>query len=221
MTSEEQHALREGASALGVAIDSGSIHRIGRYIDLLELWNRRLRLTGDRDRLVLIRKHTLDSLAVLRELPASGMVVDLGSGAGFPGMVLACARPGLELWLVEPRRRPTSFLSEVIRTIPLPSAQVLEARAEDAVLSSSLAGMARVVVSRALRLELMLQLGAPLLHPHGLLVAMQTPRMSLGTAGEMGRGSSLELVRHRDYDLPGGVRRRLLIFRRPRHGETE
>jgi len=163
---------------------------------------------------LLVRKHVVDSLAVVPELPPSGIVVDVGSGGGFPGLVLGCARPDLALRLVESRRRPTSFLSEAIRTIPLPEARALEMRGEDAATDRSLAGRAAVVVSRALRLDVLVGLGVPLLAPGGSLIAMQTASKASSAADEATHESGLELARTRDYRLPDGERRRLMILRR-------
>jgi 16S rRNA (guanine527-N7)-methyltransferase len=206
--------LQAAADAAGISLDSDALQRIGRFLDLLEVWNRRIRLTGDRERGLLVRKHVSDSLAVVPELPASGMVVDLGSGGGFPGIVLACARPDLDLRLVEPRRRPTSFLSEVIRTIPLPMAKAVAMRGEDAAAAGGLGGRAAVVVSRALRLDVLLRLAAPLLAPGGRIVAMQTPSSAEQDARASAEPLGLGLFHVRDYVLPDGERRRLLLFAR-------
>jgi 16S rRNA (guanine527-N7)-methyltransferase len=206
--------LRRWASDVGASLDGGAMGRLEKFIALLTLWNRRIRLTGDRDPTLLVSKHVVDSLAVLPEIAASGMVVDIGSGGGFPGIVLGCARPDLPLRLIESRRRPTSFLSEAIRTIPLPDAKALEMRAEDAASDPSLAGRASVVVSRALRLDLLVDVGAPLLAPGGSLIAMQTLSMGSAPAATVERRSGLNLRRTRDYRLPGGEPRRLLILAR-------
>ena len=202
--------VRRGAIELGVSLDDSAMLRIWRFLDLLTLWNRRLRLTGDRDPGVLARKHVVDSLAVLPELQNPGMLIDVGSGGGFPGIVLGCVRPDLTLRLVESRRRPVSFLAEAIRTIPLPDAIALEMRAEDAAADASLGKRAAVVVSRALRLDVLLRLGAPLLAPGGVIVAMQTPSTARSPRARAQAG--LELLRTRDYRLPGGEQRRLLVF---------
>lgn len=214
MTESEAGQLRQGAARLGVAIDASAVTRLGRFLDLLDIWNRRLRLTGDRDRRVLLGKHVVDSLAVVPELPEAGMVVDVGSGAGFPGIVLACVRPELSFALIEPRRRPTSFLSEVIRTVPLPSVLALEMRAEEAAQAAAVAGRARLVVSRALRVDRLLELAPGFLAADGLLVAMQTPSLSEDQAGRRAQARGLVLVRSRDYHLPGGESRRLFVFGR-------
>ena len=212
MTSAEEVELLRGAGSLGISVAPESLGRIGRFIDLLDLWNRRARLTGDRDRRVLIRKHTVDSLAVVSELPPSGTVVDIGSGGGFPGLVLGCVRPGLDLRLIESRRRPASFLAEAIRTIPLPAAAVIGARAEEAGRDPTVAGRSDLVVSRAIRLDTFLPLAVPLAAPGGLVIAMQTPGVEVDYARETGFQHGLELSRHRDYRLADGERRRLLVF---------
>ena len=214
MTTLEEYELRQAAVDIGIALDDATIDRLGRFVDLLGIWNRRVRLTGDRDSRVLVRKHVVDSLAVLPELPPSGMLVDVGSGAGFPGIVLGCGRPDLTLRLLEPRRRPTSFLSEVIRTIPLPRAKALELRGEDAAADASLARQARLVVSRALRLDVLLRVGHPLLAPGGIIIAMQTPSVHVGDVRERAARRGVQLLRVRDYGLPDGESRRLLIFAR-------
>jgi 16S rRNA (guanine527-N7)-methyltransferase len=214
MTSVEEVELLRGAGALGIEVDAESLARIGRFIDLLDLWNRRIRLTGDRDRRTLVRKHTVDSLAVLSELPARGIVADIGSGGGFPGLVLGCVRPDLSLRLIESRRRPASFLAEAIRTIPLPGATVIGTRAEDAGRDPAVAGRSDLVVSRAVRLETFLPPTMSLVAPRGLVIAMQTPGVEVEHARETGLLYGLELSRHRDYRLPDGERRRLLVFSR-------
>ena len=213
MTSQEQNDLVHGASLVGASLDAATLERLGRFIDLLEVWNRRFHLTGDRSRDLLIGKHVVDSLAVVPELPpAGGLVADIGSGAGFPGLVIGCVRPDLPLRLIEPRRRAASFLAEAVRSIPLPEVRSLEVRGEDAAGDPALRAAATVVVSRALRLDVLISLAAPLLAPSGKVIAMQTPRIAEGKARAMGGAAGLGLVRTRDYRLPGGESRRLLIF---------
>jgi 16S rRNA (guanine527-N7)-methyltransferase len=207
----EVDVLRAVAGTVGVDVPVEAAERILRHLDLLDVWNRRVHLTGERDRRTLLEKHAVDSVAPSLMLPAAGCVVDIGSGAGFPGIILGCLRPDLDVTLVEPRRRPCSFLAESIRSIPLPRARVIEARAEDVV--GSLAGTAAAAVSRALRLEVFLGLARPLLRPDGFAIAMQTPRTDEHAAGETARPFGLRLAEISDYSLPGGGEsRRLLRF---------
>lgn len=163
---------------------------------------------------MLLGKHLLDCLAVVPELPKAGLVVDIGTGPGFPGLVLGCARPDLPLYLIEPRRRPVSFLSEAIASLSLPMARVVEDRAERAAAHPVLSGAAGLVVSRALRLDVLLDLATPYLAENGEIVAMQTPSVREEVAADLAKARGLALIRHRDYRLPGGESRRLLVFGR-------
>ena len=203
--------IREGAERFGVELLPEALDRIGRFLDLLGVWNRRLRLTGTLDSATIVRKHVVDSLAPVPELPSAGPVVDVGSGAGFPGIVIACVRPEVSLVLLEVRRRRVSFLRDAIRSIPLPAAEALEMRAEDAAHHPGLAGRASAVIARALRLEVFLGLAAPLLASGGLAIAMQTPRTLAGAAASAGR-RGLRLLATHPYTLPGGERRSLALF---------
>jgi 16S rRNA (guanine527-N7)-methyltransferase len=203
--------LEAGARWFDVELLAAATDRIARFVALLGLWNQRIRLTAEADREAVIAKHVVDSLALVPFLPGSGTVVDIGSGAGFPGIVLGSVRPDLHLVLIESRRRRASFLRESIRTIPLPAATVLELRAEAAA-ETALAGTAALVVARAVRLDAFLPLAAPLLRPSGKVLAMQTPRTA-GAASRTG-ASGLHLSHRHDYTLPGGAARTLLTFER-------
>jgi 16S rRNA (guanine527-N7)-methyltransferase len=211
MGAAEVDLLRAAAATVGVGVPVDAAERIIRHLELLDLWNRRFHLTGERDPRTLLEKHAVDSLASSRMLPPKGAVVDIGSGAGFPGIILGCFRPDMELTMVEPRRRPCSFLAESIRSIPLPRARVLEARAED--VAAELEGKVTAAVSRALRLEVFLGLAKPMLRPDGAAIAMQTPRIDDRAASAIAGPLGLRLAEKIDYSLPGGGEpRRLLRF---------
>jgi len=213
MTPGEAQLLRAAARKLGVDVSDDALNRLARFLDLLAAWNRRSRLTGQRDLASLVRTHALDSLAPVPYMPSTGLAIDVGSGAGFPGIVLACLRPDLEIALIESRRRRASFLREAIRAVPLPAARALEMRAEEAATDPELAGRAAVAISRALRLDVFLALAAPLLAPRGTAIAMQTPRTA-GLARALADKHGFRLAAGHDYALPGGAARTLLFFDR-------
>jgi 16S rRNA (guanine527-N7)-methyltransferase len=211
MEPAETRALIAGARWFDVELPPEAIARIGRFLGVLTVWNRRLRLIGNRDIRVIVEKHAVDSLAPVPLLPPEGLVIDLGSGGGFPGIILGCVRPDLELILMESRRRRVSFLREAIRSTPLPFARALDVRAEDASRDPALAGRAATVVARALRLDSFLALAAPFLAPSGMAIAMQTPRTA-AVAESVAERHGLRLISRRDYTLPAGAARTLLRF---------
>ena len=211
MTPRELAILGTGATGLGVSLDEEAVDRLDRFLALLVAWNRRLRLTGERSPDAIVRHHIVDSLAAIRLLPDVGPIVDLGTGAGFPGIVLGCVRPRLPIVLVDARRRPISFLREVIRALGLEQARAVQSRAEDLARTSELAGAARLVVSRAVRLDEFLRLARPLLAPDGLAVAMQTPRTAT-RLDDVARRHGLRVASVHPYELAGGRQRTLVSF---------
>jgi 16S rRNA (guanine527-N7)-methyltransferase len=213
VTAADVSVLVGSAAELGTRIGPEAVSRISRFLELLLEWNRRFSLTGEQDPSRLVRLHVVDSIAPVSWLPGAGLVVDVGSGGGFPGIILGCVRPDLDLILIESRRRPVSFLREAIRTVPLPQASALEMRAEEAARDPRISERAAVVVGRAIRLPVFLQLAAGLVSPDGSVIAMQTPR----SAGRLDENlAGLRLVERRPYRLPGGAARVLLRFvRRP------
>jgi 16S rRNA (guanine527-N7)-methyltransferase len=203
-------ALLAGAAQLGVGLDEAAIERLERYVALLALWNRRVRLTAEKEPQVIVAKHVVDCLAPVPHLPPRGPIVDIGSGAGLPGIVLACLRPDLRVMLVESRRRRISFLREAIRAIPLPCAEALEMRAEEAAAAGKPSGRASMVVGRAIRLDVFLDLAAPFLAPGGIALSMQTPRTARD-AESTAKRRGFRIARTEAYRLPGGEPRCLLL----------
>jgi 16S rRNA (guanine527-N7)-methyltransferase len=207
----EARTLTVEALRLGVELDPQSADRLERYVDLLELWNRRIHLTGERTRGVLIAKHLVDCMAPVPHLPPQGLVIDVGSGGGFPGIVLGCLRPDLHLVLLEPRRRRISFLREVIRSVPLPHATALPIRAEEAARDPELARRASLVIARGIALDEFLPIATPLLLTEGVAIAMQTPRAA-NSAAASAPPPGLRFVARHDYTVSGSARRSLLVF---------
>jgi len=212
MTAADRSLLVATARRFDVELHREALDRLARFVTVLSVWNQRVRLTAERDPREVIEKHVADSLAPARFLPGEGPLFDIGSGAGFPGIVLSCLRPDLEVVLIDSRRRRTSFLREAIRSIPLPRADAVEMRAERAAADPRLAGRARLVTGRAVRLDTFLALAAPLVAPEGEVLAMQTPRAVVPT--ETAAACGLRLCRRHDYVLPRGARRTLLLFAR-------
>jgi len=100
------------------------------YLDLLLKWNARTNLTSIRDPEEIVRRHFGESLFTAAHLPACGTLLDLGSGAGFPGIPIQLALPQLKVTLAESQNKKAAFLREAVRTLGLP-AQVWADRAEN------------------------------------------------------------------------------------------
>lgn len=141
-----------------------------RYADLLDSLGQQWGLIGPRETERLWTRHLLNSVAPGPLIPIGARVVDVGSGAGLPGIPLAIARPDLAVTLIEPMARRTRFLEHCRAVLALPDLTVLRARAEE------LAGrvLAPVVITRALApLDRLLGWCWPLVEPHGVLLAIK------------------------------------------------
>src|SRR5512145_1720190 len=126
LTKEQLTLLLEGAQQLQIELTTECVSQISTYLEELQRWAKIVDLVSQSDSETIIRKHILDSLATLSVLPFKGQVLDLGSGAGFPGLPIAMARPTLEISLLEPRRKRINFLREVIRRTELNNAHAYE-----------------------------------------------------------------------------------------------
>ena len=125
--------MNEGIERLGLSLSSTQVGRLLTYLAELVRWNRKVNLTAIRQEDEIVVKHFLDSLTPLTLLhPSEGSRwIDVGSGAGFPGLVLKIARPGLEITLVEAAQRKVTFLHHMIGTLGLAGVTVIHDRLEN------------------------------------------------------------------------------------------
>ena len=125
----ERDTLTSGADALGVALDAAMLDRLSHYLDLLVKWNRVHNLTAVRERTEMVTLHLLDSLAVLPHL-APGRLIDVGAGAGLPGIPIAIAAPTRAVCVLDSNQKKTAFLRQVGAELGLANLDVVSERAE-------------------------------------------------------------------------------------------
>ena len=121
--------LNQGLIGLGLTLSAEAQSRLLKYLALLSKWNRIYNLTAIREPSKLVSHHLLDSLAVLPYLDGTS-VVDVGSGAGLPGIPLAVARPEWHIVLLDSSHKKTAFLRQAVLELNLEDAQVVTERAE-------------------------------------------------------------------------------------------
>jgi len=161
--------LERGVEALGVTLRPGQRDELERYLTLLEKWNRVYNLTAVRDRERMVTHHLLDSLAIVSHVRGPD-VLDVGSGAGLPGIPLAIARPDLRVTLLDSNHKKSAFLRQVVAELKIPNTDVQAERVE------SWATDARfdTIVSRAFAaVGDFVRASQRLLAPHGVFVAMK------------------------------------------------
>jgi 16S rRNA (guanine527-N7)-methyltransferase len=151
------------------------LENISTYIDLLRRWNSRMNLTAVREPEEVLTRHFGESLFAARHLfPVAGgrrrttnQVIDVGSGAGFPGLPIKIWAPDVHLTLIESNQKKASFLREVVRTLTLTNVDVFSDRAED------FPSTAEVVTLRAVeRFGQILPIAARLVAPAGRLALL-------------------------------------------------
>jgi 16S rRNA (guanine527-N7)-methyltransferase len=144
--------------------------QITKYLDLLEHWNKIHNLTAIRERNKMLTHHIFDSLSILDLLPASGSVIDVGTGAGLPGIPLAIYRPDLKFYLIDSRQKKINFVKLVIDSLGLDNVFAISERIE----SFELQQPATVIVSRAFsELSKFASLTKHLADKHTLYIAMK------------------------------------------------
>ena len=159
--------LRAGLTALELDVPDVAVTRLLAYLDLLERWNAAYNLSAVRDPADMVIRHLLDSLAVLPHVRGARLV-DLGSGAGLPGIPLAIATPERQVTLIDSNGKKARFLRAAVRELDLANVHVVESRAE------AVEGTFDCVTARAFAsLADMLRWGGQLLAPGGVWLALK------------------------------------------------
>lgn len=203
--SRELVLLRDAALDRGTVLSDEQLELFRIYLDELMDWNRHINLTGLRHRERVVVELFLDSLMPVPYLPEKGRLLDVGSGAGLPGLPFKICRPGLEADLLEPYSKKVSFLKHVIRLMKLDGTAVIRGRIEKDGVRCDPHGY-DVVTARALsELAQIIKWCTPLLKVRGKLVGFlgrkgdETLRRDRQTMQEY----SLEPIQMIRYLLPG------------------
>jgi len=207
--------LREGVAALGLAVGPPALEQLARYADRLLAWNRKVNLTAVTDPAELAEKHLVDSLALLPEMEGAGSLLDVGCGAGLPGVPLAVARPDLAVTCCDSVAKKVAFVKAIAAELDL-RLRALAVRAGGSPEREGLP-LADRVVSRALAdPEHWLPLGRSYLAPGGLVLATLGREAEEGPLVRAGEEAGLELVSLRRFELPRSGAKRAVAAYRPR-----
>lgn len=209
----QRELLRTGASLVGCCLDDAALDRFERYLAELLHWNRSINLTAITDPQHVVIKHFIDSLSIVPLLDQGIRLLDIGSGAGLPGLAVAVVRPDLQVTSLDAVEKKVRFQRHLCRLLGLSGVEVVHRRVEQ--LAQERPGCYDLVVSRAFRdLERFAQLALPLVRPCGRLLAMTSGGdANQERTAELCARHSLRLLQQLDYALPESMgQRRLLLF---------
>lgn len=220
------------AKAHEVKLSGEQADQFQRYMELLVEWNEKINLTAITEPEDIVEKHFLDSLTVLEacKIKEGAKLIDVGTGAGFPGLALKIARPDIQLTLLDGANKRLNFLGEVCDELGIQAARVHK-RAEEAGLDKAMRESFDVATARAVAaLNVLCEYCLPLIKMKGCFVAMKGP----------GAGAELSAAEHalevlggdkvdvKTVNLPTAGERNLVVVQKlsftpksyPRHGGT-
>ncbi|HEU65374.1 MAG TPA: 16S rRNA (guanine(527)-N(7))-methyltransferase RsmG [Chloroflexi bacterium] len=172
--------LIEGAGKLGIELNARQVKQFELYYQELIEWNKKINLTAITDYSSVQVKHFLDSLTITLVLPEKEVkrpdfnIIDIGTGAGFPGVPLKILFPQPKLVLIEPTTKKTSFLNYITHKLELENVKILNSRAEEAAHLPLYREQFALVLSRAVAsLPTLVELTLPFCRIGGKLVAQK------------------------------------------------
>ena len=169
--------LDQQSRRLNIALHPQQLEQFDVYQSELLQWNARMNLISEKSSREIITRHFLDSLTALRFITRpDAKIIDVGCGAGFPGLPLKIAQPGLDVFLLEANRKKVSFLKHLIRLLNLSAVHVIHDRAEHLLNANAHKQKFDFLISRAaFKLQTLLVLGEFFLTPQGQLIALKGP----------------------------------------------
>ena len=216
LTSRGRAVLTERAASLGITLDDAAVERFSRYLSELIAWNKTRNLTAIRDPAEIVTRHFLDALTCVRgyDFSINRPVIDVGAGAGFPGLPLKIAFPNLQLSLLDASIKKVEFLKHVCHVMGLNDVDVAHGRAEEFGHVGSYRQRFYLCVTRGLAgLPVLAELCLPFVTIGGYLLAQKN--LALGEEWEDGLraipalgGGAPEMI---EVTPPGGTVTRALI----------
>lgn len=222
--------LAELCGEMGVVLSEKQLGQFQRYMELLVEWNQKMNLTAITDPEGVTVKHFYDSLLLLKtvELPEGASLIDVGTGAGFPGIPVAIARPDVKLTLLDSLNKRLVFLAEVCRELGI-EAEIRHARAEEGGRQKELREQFDFATARAVAgMNVLSEYCIPFVKKGGAFIAMKGPdgeeEAKAATCGIGTLGGKTEKIAH--FELPDGSKRCIVVVRKvretpeayPRHG---
>jgi len=204
-----ENLLVKGSSELGITLNSRKIQKFLSYQELIKKWNSKINLTSVTDDSEIIVKHFLDSLTVSELITDGPNILDIGTGAGFPGVPIAIVRESLNITVLDSREKRIFFINEVLRELKIMNVKTSASRAEDITNGVSRKHFDYVITRAVGNIDEVLNMSAPYIKDSGKIILMR------GKEGKLEWGNyenkKYELLNLTELELPGTDFKRVLL----------
>lgn len=174
MEKENREIIIKGAEFFGIRLENSIIDKFEIYLKELIKWNQKVNLTAIKSEKEIIIKHFIDSISVVPHLSQVSNLLDIGSGAGFPGIPIKIILPSIDITLIDSRLKKVDFQKYIIRKLGLKGIKSIHGRIEDKNIIAKFEANFEVVISRAFSsLENLLRFASPYLKKGGHLISMK------------------------------------------------
>jgi 16S rRNA (guanine527-N7)-methyltransferase len=207
--------LVQGALEMGLTLTPFHLERMGLHAQALLEWNRTTNLTAIIDPAEMAIKHFLDAIGPSPHIPSEGELLDIGTGAGFPGIPLKILRPGQPMTLIDGSRKKITFVKHLIRQLGLEKITAAQMRAEEMAAQPSFQGRFQAIICRAVAdLSTIARMALPLLADDGKICVYQGPSEEPRRSKTTGKLTPpLATIVSLEYQLPLlGDRRTLVVM---------
>lgn len=174
---ELKRYLEEGSNQFGVSLDNNQINQFFCYKDLIIEWNKKMNLTAITEEKEIIIKHFLDSISIGQSLDFTSVnnIIDIGTGAGFPGIPIKIAYPNLKITLLDSLNKRIDFLKKVVSQLSLKDVKCVHGRAEELGQNKDYRKSYDICVSRAVaHLSVLAEYTLPFLKVGGTFISMKS-----------------------------------------------
>lgn len=170
--------IEKKSSKIDINLDNEICNKLYNYMNLLLEWNEKINLTAITDEKEIILKHFIDSFTINKFINSGDKMLDIGTGAGFPGLPIKIIRPEVDVFLMDSLNKRINFLNEVIESLQLKNIEAFHSRAEEMAKNNKFREKFDVVTSRAVaKLNILLEYMLPYTKVNGKCLCMKGPNI--------------------------------------------